>query len=210
MGTLIEQSAIGLAKHHSTTRRRLRTGDEGWSYIEGDLLKPASRLRVDRGRLEAVTSRTEVVDLYSDFKPGNLRVSEEGRLYVIDPSGFTKWGFPHRDVTHYVNKMRENLRDDVWRSASDTATALAVEWAQLFLDAYSRASHLDLRSSDNQWLLLLYDAVRRGRVVNTKLHKGQVVGAFRDVVRLIQARALLAKRGDVFTRSLELIAAPPG
>lgn len=183
----VRHMGTGLAAYHNEhTGTDSKTGRSHRAVL-------ARRARIIRVPVREIISDTSVpvVSLYQDYSPANMRIDGSGGIFALDPPTQPAYGLPHKDVARFIRGMARGLSRPTWHGHEDSARRALLHLGERFLDGYNARVGEKLEGADDQWLMLLYETLRRWQRVGNQIMARNFRGARRSVQRALEMRRRL-------------------
>jgi len=135
----------------------------------------------------------EIVKWYMDFSPTNMRMGDDGLLYLLDPPTKYRYGFRHRDVGRFIGGLMNLVFLREWRPYRRSRQLLSL-LVDDFLNGYETTALVSLRTAQDLRLVATYEMARRVWLTRTALRRRDVRATRRHLRALVTTRSYTYRR----------------
>lgn len=169
--SVLETCGRALGTYHRCNRPPSALGEEV-AEAHDDLQRIARRLGLSRCLASIDRQQIVVRRSYDDFGPQNLRLAEQGALYVMDPPAHRFYRPVHKDIGKFRLELRRALQAGGRGELPVGPRPSADEAWEAFCRGYAATGPVDVRRSGDLWLVHVYEEYRAATKVVTRLRAG--------------------------------------
>ncbi len=130
------------------------------------------------------TSRTDLMPVigFGDVGPHQFRISDGGRIWVLDPPMDPVPALPHEDIAMFlfgIDKLFGAANGVRTRSRRPTRIA----FRDAFLEGYGRTGVLDPRRTPHSWLIRMFETKRAAGTARRRIRERELIDAGRMLLR---------------------------
>ena len=119
------------------------------------LIAMGRKVLIDPGVITPMDLTGKISRKYGDFAPYNIRLTDDGRVWILDQPSSHAYAPIHRDVAYFLYRVERRL-GRYEPDYPDEMKATQAHLEKIFLQAYARTGPSSLDSPDDETLFAVY------------------------------------------------------